>query len=72
MTILSNTYKSEEERRQNNPKLLGGAENNYGFGDSNIVSAVQNHQSLNTTPIPLNNQDMQTKIPNNCNETREV
>ena len=41
----------------------GGAENNYGFGDSNIVSAVQNHQSLNTTPIPLNNQQPLTPIP---------
>ena len=52
-----------ENYPQYGTNFWGGAENNYGFGDSNIVSAVQNHQSLNTTPIPLNNQDMQTKIP---------
>ena len=50
-------YKCQEQIvPQYGTNFWGGAENNYGFGDSNIVSAVQNHQSLNTTPIPLNNQ----------------
>ena len=44
-----------ENYPQYGTNFWGVAENNYGFGDSNIVSAVQNHQSLNTTPIPLNN-----------------
>ena len=56
-------YKCQEQIvPQYGTNFWGGAENNYGFGDSNIVSAVQNHQSLNTTPIPLNNQDMQTPV----------
>ena len=52
-----------ENYPQYGTNFWGGAENNYGFGDSNIVSAVQNHQSLNTTPIPLNNQQPLTPIP---------
>ena len=39
----------------------GDAGNNYGFGSSNISSAISAHPAMNTTPTPL--QTVQTQIP---------
>jgi hypothetical protein len=38
-----------------------GAGNNYGFGSSNITSAISAHPAMNTTPTPL--QPVQTSMP---------
>ena len=39
----------------------GNPENNYGFGSSNITSAISAHPAMNTTPTPL--QPVQTQMP---------
>ena len=39
----------------------GDAGNNYGFGSSNISSAISTHPAMNTIPTPL--QPAQTQIP---------
>lgn len=44
----------------------GNADNNYGFGSSNITSAICAHPAMNTTPTPLqtlNNNVQQLTMP---------
>ena len=52
---------AEENYPQYGTNFWGDANNNYGFGSSNISSAISAHPAMNTTPIPM--QPVQTLTP---------
>ena len=41
----------------------GNPENNYGFGSSNISSAISTHPAMNTTPTPLQTVQKSNQAP---------
>ena len=46
------------------------ADNNYSFGTSNITSAIENHPSMNTTPVPQ--QPIQPKYWETAQDGKQV
>ena len=58
---MYNSQGVTENYPQYGTNFWGDAGNNYGFGSSNISSAISAHPAMNTTPAPM--QPMQIVMP---------
>ena len=61
MMQMYNQQGITDDYPQYTTNFWGDAGNNYGFGSSNITSAISAHPAMNTTPTPL--QTVQTLMP---------
>ena len=50
---MYNQYGITDNSHQYTTNFWGDAGNNYGFGSSNISSAITVHPTMNTTPVPI-------------------